>query len=91
MVHLNKKLHALFYSVYKGNLTFIKKLIAFGVDINLKDQLGANAIFYALFYKQKKLINYLIQNNANINEKDKFGNSALNFAKENHLENLLIR
>jgi ankyrin repeat protein len=72
-------------------LTLIKKLLAFGVDINLKDQVGANAIFYAIFYKQIKLINYLIENNANINQKDNFGNSALSFAKENKLESLLIR
>ncbi|MGL2986859.1 ankyrin repeat domain-containing protein [Flavobacterium sp. RSSA_27] len=70
-------------AIYKGDLEFIKKLIAFGADVNEKSY-GLTPLMIAARYNKVEIMKLLIAKGAKVEEKTSFGADALQYA---HLSN----
>jgi ankyrin repeat protein len=67
-------------AIYKGDLEFIKKLIAFGADVNEKSY-GLTPLMIAARYNKVEIIQLLIAKGAKVEEKTSFGVDALKYAQ----------
>ncbi|EWZ86563.1 hypothetical protein FOWG_10125 [Fusarium oxysporum f. sp. lycopersici MN25] len=67
-------LHA---AVYFNRLTWIKRLLKSGIDINSRSSNGQTALHWAAIHGRHKLLTYLVQKSADTNIQDKSGDTAL--------------
>ena len=67
-------------AIYKGDLEFIKELIAFGADVNEKSY-GLTPLMIAARYNKVEIIQLLIAKGAKVEEKTSFGADALKYAQ----------
>jgi uncharacterized protein len=67
-------------AIYKGDLDFIKKLIAFGADVNEKSY-GLTPLMIAARYNKVEIMKLLIAKGAKVEEKTNFGADALKYAQ----------
>ncbi|EXK85366.1 hypothetical protein FOQG_10724 [Fusarium oxysporum f. sp. raphani 54005] len=67
-------LHA---AVYFNRLTWIKRLLKSGMDINSRTSNEQTALHWAAIYGRHKLLDYLVQKSADTNIRDKSGDTAL--------------
>ncbi|KAK2136091.1 ankyrin repeat-containing domain protein, partial [Fusarium oxysporum II5] len=67
-------LHA---AVYFNRLTWIKRLLKSGIDINSRCSNGQTALHWAAIHGRHKLLTYLVQKSADTNIQDKSGDTAL--------------
>ena len=63
-----------------GNVSFARKLISYGCDINASDKVLRTPLHLAVYNGQKYMINLLLQENAEIDTKDKDGNDPIDLA-----------
>uniref|UniRef100_A0A0D2XBS5 Nephrocystin 3-like N-terminal domain-containing protein n=1 Tax=Fusarium oxysporum (strain Fo5176) TaxID=660025 RepID=A0A0D2XBS5_FUSOF len=67
-------LHA---AVYFNRLTWIKRLLKSGIDINSRSSNGQTALHWAAILGRHKLLTYLVQKSADTNIQDKSGDTSL--------------
>ena len=73
--------------IYNNNLTLIKKLISYGLDIHMIDKQGKNAIYYSLYPIPNKVIfNYFITNGVST-KPSLLGKDPLDIAMQQCLNN----
>ena len=73
-------------AVDKNDIALLKKINAFGIDINLKDEQGNTALHYAAMKtNNSEVLKYLIASGADVKSTTEFGETALDLAKENEL------
>ncbi|MFD0963432.1 ankyrin repeat domain-containing protein [Pseudofulvibacter geojedonensis] len=77
---------ALCISVYKNDISMVKKLIALGEDVNQVSG-GKTPLMYAARFNNVEMIKILVANGARLVEKDKNGMTALDYAKLSRAEN----
>ena len=61
----------------RGNTELIKKMLAEGTNVDIKDEEGMTALYRAAHNDQKETVSLLLNKGANVNIKDKFGNTPL--------------
>jgi ankyrin repeat protein len=66
-----------------GNTTGAKTVLAFGANVDAKDENGVTALMWAAGNGNTELMKLLLDKGANINAKDKDGHTALDRAKAN--------
>jgi glutaminase len=81
--------YALIWAASQGDLEEIKRLVAYGVDVNEKDYDKRTAMHLAAAEGRKEVIEYLMHQGVKINVKDRFGNTPLDDAKENKHEKII--
>ncbi|KAK6713564.1 hypothetical protein SNK04_004529 [Fusarium graminearum] len=64
-------------AVWFNQLTWIKRLLKSGADIDSQSWNGQTALHWATVYRRYEIMNYLIQHSANPNIADKSGDTAL--------------
>lgn len=70
----------------KNDLNLLKKVQAFGADINAKDGQGNTVLHYAAMKSSDTdILKYLIANGADVNSTTEFGETAYELAQENEL------
>ena len=70
----------------KNDLGLLKKVQAFGADINAKDKQGNTVLHYAAMKStDTDILKYLIANGADTNATTEFGETAYELAQENEL------
>ncbi|CAM4160924.1 ankyrin repeat domain-containing protein [Zobellia nedashkovskayae] len=73
-------------AVAKNDLKLLKKVNAFGADINAKDADGNTPLHYAAMITENAgVLRYLLANGADTASTTEFGETALDLAKENEL------
>ncbi|WKX75082.1 ankyrin repeat domain-containing protein [Zobellia laminariae] len=73
-------------AVSKNNLDLLKKVSAFGADINGKDKDGNTPLHYAAMKTENaEILKYLITNGADLKSTTEFGETAHDLASENEL------
>jgi ankyrin repeat protein len=73
-------------AVSKNNLDLLKKVSAFGADINAKDTNGNTPLHYAAMKTENAgILKYLIANGADLGSTTEFGETAYDLASENEL------
>ncbi|MDO6811166.1 ankyrin repeat domain-containing protein [Zobellia galactanivorans] len=73
-------------AVSKNNLDLLKKVSAFGADINGKDKDGNTPLHYAAMKTENaEILKYLIKNGADLKSTTEFGETAHDLASENEL------
>lgn len=73
-------------AIAKNNLELLKKVQAFGADINAKDEQGNTVLHYAAMKSSDaNTIKFLVANGADINATTEFGETAYDLAQENEL------
>ncbi|RKR12127.1 ankyrin repeat protein [Maribacter vaceletii] len=73
-------------AVSKNNIGLLKKISAFGADINAKDKNGNSPLHYAAMKTENTdILKFLIANGADIKSTTEFGETALDLANENEL------
>ena len=73
-------------AVFKNNLDLLKKVSAFGADINGKDKDGNTPLHYAAMKTENaEILKYLITNGADLKSTTEFGETAHDLASENEL------
>jgi hypothetical protein len=70
----------LIYAAQGGDLGQVKSLIAAGVDVNAKDNLGYTALIYASLNGHVEVVQALLAAKADVNAKENLGNTALIWA-----------
>ena len=63
-----------------GNIEAVKKAIADGADVNVKDKLGGASLHYAANNGRKEIVELLIAKGADVNAKDEFSQTPLHDA-----------
>ena len=70
----------------KNDLALLKKVQAFGADINAKDEQGNTVLHYAAMKSRNTdILKYLVANGADITSTTAFGETAYDLAQENEL------
>ena len=72
-----------------GNIEAVKKHLADGVDVNVKDGDGDTPLHYAAVSGRKEVAELLIANGADVKAKNKYGWTPLYFAKTKETADLL--
>ena len=73
-------------AVSKNNLGLLKKVSAFGADINAKDKDGNTPLHNAAMKTENAaILKFLIANGADVKSTTEFGETALDLANENEL------
>jgi len=73
-------------AVSKNNIGLLKKISAFGADINTKDKDGNTPLHYAAMKAENAaILKFLIANGADVKSTTDFGETALDLANENEL------
>jgi ankyrin repeat protein len=67
-------------AIQKGEFDLVKKMIAYGADVNEKS-FGMTPLMVAARYNKTEIITYLLANGANIHIKDERGITALKYAE----------
>lgn len=67
-------------AIYKGEIDFVKKLIAYGADVNEKSN-GLTPLMIAARFNKVEIMKLLIANGAKVNEKNEFGIDAKKYAQ----------
>jgi|SRR5208337_3485210 len=67
----------------EGNLSAIKRFIANGIDVNVKDNDGWTGLMSASQYGRREVVELLLARGANINAKDEWGRTPLHLASGN--------
>ena len=75
--HAEKRYESLFEAAKAGDLAEVKRLIAEGADVNVKDEDGETALYKATGYNHKDIAKLLIEEGADVNVKDEDGRTAL--------------
>lgn len=68
---------SLFKYIDKNDIKAVKKLIADGGYLNIKNKEGVTALIYASTFDNIKIVKLLIASGANLNLKNEEGNTAL--------------
>lgn len=76
-------------AISQGDLTKVKEIIAYGVDVNDTTSRGMTPLMYAALYNQSEIVKLLLENGANIYKKDNLGKTALDHAKVNGSEDVI--
>ena len=71
-------------AISKGDISKVKEIISYGIDINDATNRGMTPLMYAAAYNQDEIVKLLLENGANINLKDNNGYTALDFAKRSN-------
>lgn len=70
----------------KNDLALLKKVQAFGADINAKDEQGNTVLHYAAMKSRNTdILKYLVAHGADISSTTEFGETAYDLAQENEL------
>ena len=72
-------------AVIRGDVDIINLCLAYGADINIKNQMGRPPIFYACSLQNLNILSFLISKNANINDtvnNDNFSTLLINECKK---------
>ncbi|TMO53127.1 ankyrin repeat domain-containing protein [Pseudoalteromonas phenolica] len=67
--------------VQTQNLTLIKELVSYDLDLHFVDPLGRNALIYAVLLRRPKIMTYLLKHKVSV-KPDPYGLDALDFALE---------
>ena len=86
--HANKT-YSLILAASQGDLDEIKRLVAYGVDINEGDYDKRTALHLASAEGHTHVVNYLLQKGANANVTDRFGNTPSVDARSNNNKEIL--
>lgn len=70
------------WAASQGDLDEIKRLLAFGVNVNDYDYDKRSALHLAVAEGHTGVVEYLVRKGANVNAKDRFGNTPLSDAKK---------
>jgi ankyrin repeat protein len=76
-------------AISKGDISTVKQIIAYGIDVNDTTYRGMTPLMYAAIYNQSEIAKLLLENGANLDMKDNSGRTALDHAKSSHSENVL--
>ncbi|WP_291490181.1 ankyrin repeat domain-containing protein, partial [Desulfurella sp.] len=72
----------LFKAVSNSNATLVKKILAQGINPNVKDKNGSTPLMYAAYYGNLEICKILIAHGADVNARSVVGGTALGAAKE---------
>ena len=61
----------------RGNTELIKKMLAEGMNVDIKDEERMTALYRAAHNDQKETVSLLLNKGANVNINDKFGNTPI--------------
>jgi uncharacterized protein len=67
-------------AIFKGEIDLVKKLVAYGADINEKSN-GLTPLMMAARYNKVEIIKFLLDHGARLKEKNENGISALKYAQ----------
>ena len=73
----------------RGNTELIKKMLAEGMNVDIKDEEGMTALYRAAHNDQKETVSLLLDKGANVNIKDKFGNTPLDVTLNESIAKML--
>lgn len=68
-------------AISKGDLSTVKQIIAYGIDLNDSTKRGMTPLMFAAIYNQTEIAKLLIEKGADLNKKDKSGSTAFDHAK----------
>ena len=68
---------------YNINLEFVKTILEYGLDVNIKDNDGDTALIWASMYDYTEVVKLLLESGADVNIKNNYGNTALIWASYN--------
>jgi len=77
------------WGIVKGDLEFIKKMIAFGSDVN-EESGGMTPLMYAARYNKTDIIKLLVQRGAKVNVKNAKGFNAVRFAELSNAKEAMV-
>ena len=77
-------MEAFFKAIEKNDIAGIRKLIAEGIDLNMKDKNGYSALHIASFKQLETMALFLIDNDIDLNIRDKNGQTILHYVALNN-------
>ncbi|MFV5685124.1 ankyrin repeat domain-containing protein [Flavobacterium sp. GB2R13] len=75
--------------IYKGEIDLVKKLIAYGIDVNEKSN-GLTPLMVAARYNKVEIIKLLLANGAHLKEKNEIGVNALKYAEISNAKEAVV-
>lgn len=76
-------------AISKGDITTVKQIISYGIDINETTNRGMTPLMYAAIYNQSEIAKLLLEKGAKLDMKDKSGSTALDHAKNSGFESVV--
>jgi ankyrin repeat protein len=76
-------------AIFQHDLEAIKRLVAKGADINVKDWNGQPMLWHAVGSKNLEIVQWLLEKGAKINAKNDIGRTALMYANDTTVQILL--
>ena len=73
----------------RGKTKLIKKMLAEGMNVDIKDEEGLTALYRAAHNDQKETVSLLLSKGANVNIQDKYGNTPLDVTLNDSIVKML--
>ena len=83
-------LNELMISSANGNLTRVKEIVTFGIDVNARSNSGATALMYAARNNHLPVVECLLSAGADINASSTKGSTATTIAKKSGHSELVV-